>query len=58
MRMPWTVAPRTERAPLASLVAPLAAVSATVLVGLLLFMVTFLLNLVANRFVRRVRQAY
>ena len=37
MRMPWTVEPRTERAPLASLVAPLAAVAATVLVGLLLF---------------------
>ena len=37
MRMPWTVEPRTERAPLASLLAPLAAVSATVVVGLLLF---------------------
>lgn len=40
MRMPWTVEPRTEGSLLATFIAPLAAVTATILAGLALF--TFL----------------
>ncbi|MBB5220388.1 simple sugar transport system permease protein [Amaricoccus macauensis] len=37
MRAPWTVEPRTERTPITGPIAPLAAVSATVFAGLVLF---------------------
>ncbi|MBV0893405.1 ABC transporter permease [Paracoccus sp. Z118] len=37
MRLPWTVEARAQRSPFAPLVAPLAAVTATILAGLLLF---------------------